>query len=107
MKKRKDKLQELIDELEIQELKLRDSKMNDLIAYSASLYVPEGLPIQYSAVMDRVDELTEVHQERKVYADDVLWSYIDGLLIGTYYSQWDFPYVQNILEVIYNEFINV
>lgn len=81
--------------------------MNDLIAYSASLHVPKGLPIKFGDVMDRVFELMVVHEEQNVYADDVLWSYTDGVLEGTYYSQWDFPYVQNILEVIYNEFINV
>lgn len=79
--------------------------MNDCISYGASLHIPEGLPVQYASVMDRVSELMDIQEEQNVYTDDVLWSYIDGLLTGTYYTQKDFPYVQNILEVIYKEFV--
>lgn len=80
--------------------------LNECISYEANLHIPARIKVTNLEVMDRVDELDNQHEQEKLYRDDVLWSYVDGVLTGTYYSVWDFPFVQNILEVIYNEFVD-
>lgn len=80
--------------------------LNEFICYEASLHFPELRKARVQMdVIDRVEDLMEIQQDANVYHDDVVWSYQDGVLSGTYYSRWDLPYVQNILEVVYNEFI--
>ena len=80
--------------------------LNDCISYEANLHIPARTKVTSLEVMDRVDELDSQHEQEKLYRDDVLWSYVDGVLTGTYYSVWDLLFVQNILEVIYNEFVD-
>lgn len=79
--------------------------LDEFIYYEAVLNIPEDLGVSKEKVLDRVDELLHQHEEDNLYTDDVLWSYVYDQLTGTYYTQKDFFYVQNILEVIYNEFI--
>lgn len=81
--------------------------LDEFIYYEAVLNIPEDLGVSKEKVLDRVDELLHQQEEDNLYTDDVLWSYVYDQLTGTYYTQKDFFYVQNILEVIYNEFVNV
>jgi hypothetical protein len=79
--------------------------LNEFISYEANLHIPEDMGVSPEEVLDRVDKLDNQHEVDGLYNDDVMWAYINGALTGTYYTQKDFPYVQNILEVVYNEFI--
>jgi hypothetical protein len=79
--------------------------LNKFISYEANLHIPER-DIKYWDVINRVDELDKQHEKQGSYRDDVMWSYVDGVLTGTYYSVWDLPFVKNILEVIYHEFVD-
>lgn len=79
--------------------------LSDLIYYEATLNIPEDLGVSKEKVLNRVYQLLRQHEEDNLYTDDVMWSYVYDQLTGTYYTQKDFPYVQNILEVIYSEFV--
>ena len=76
------------------------------IAYDGKLFLPESMDAkELDRIMDRVSELYDQYSDDGVFFDDVIWDIHVHILRGTFYNLSDVHGVQNILEVVYNEFI--
>lgn len=76
------------------------------LAYDGKLFLPESLDVtQLDNIMDRVSELYDQYSDDGIFFDDVIWDIHVHILRGTFYNLMDVHGVQNILEVIYNEFL--
>ncbi len=77
----------------------------EFIAYEGKLYLPERDTKYLDEVGDRVMELDEQYTKDGLYFDDVVWAVQAHVLSGTFYNLNDLYHVQNILEVVCNEFV--